>query len=1319
MTPNTAKDEQAADPANFPIVGVGASAGGLAPTVELVRELGAEPGIGVVVIHHLDPTHESGLVEILARATTMPVALASDGDPVEPNHVYVVPPNAGLLLDHGILQVVPRREEGGRHLPIDRFFESLALDRDVLAIAVVLSGTGADGTEGVKTIKREGGITLAQDEGAAYESMPRSAIASGCVDLAASPVRIAQELRRIGAHTAARPSSQVRPPEADYSSILASMRRSSGVDFEHYKHSTIRRRIQRRVFLRGLTELADYAELVQRDPEELRKLCEEVLIHVTKFFREPEAFAALRTSVLPRLCENRPRDAPLRVWVPGCSAGEEVYSIAICLLEFLGETRQDARIKIFGTDLSLAIIGAARAGRYPDSIDQDVSPERLQRFFTKEEGGYRIRREVRDMCVFAKHDVTSDPPFSAMDLVSCRNLMIYLGTELQDRVLALLHYALKEPGFLTLGSVESIRGFSGFTPVDAKHRIYERTSAAARLAFDFTTPNLGIEPLVGPLLDRPFGAGSSGPTDIYREADRLVLAEFAPPGVVITNELAIIQFRGRTAEFLQPTSGAASLDLFRMAREELRLPLRRAIDQARSTQAIVRETISLEGQPRTLEVIPFAVHSSQQRFFLVLFNSSAQPPATSLPPHGPAPESDERRDLASTRQYLESVIEQLEASNEELRASNEEVVSSNEELRSTNEEIQSAKEEIQATNEELRTVNDELNDRNVEATRLSNDLTNVLNSVEIPIMIVARDSRLRRFTPSAGKLFGLVGADLDRPLSEAKYLTAAAPALPELLLKVIEHLTPADCTIQDGNGHWHRLHIRPYVTADGHIDGAVIAARDVDAETRAAERELAARKYSEDIVQTMREGLAVLDREHRIQSTNPAFQQMFGLAAAAIEGHRFDELGRPELATQALCNALARLTEDNPVEDFHIDPVEGESPSSRSFLLDARKIEGAELFLVALSDVTELERARTQRAELGFREALSSAAEGVIMVDPGGRILFANAAAAKLFGYSVSELSGVSVDRLLPSHLAVSHAQHRADYLADASPRAMGTDRDLVGRHKDDTEFPIEVSLSSMGHRSAPIVVAFVTDVSERRRAEREIRAYQDRLQRMAFDATITEGRERRRLAGELHDGVVQGLALAKIKLSPLRSALTGEAQMAVKVAIELLDESIEHSRTLVFELSPPVLYDLGLKQALDWLSEDIAKRHAIAVEVRDDGALKPLSDTCKGVLFRAVRELLINVLKHAHTTSARVSLSRVDYDIQIDVQDRGVGFDPDKITRTSPERFGLLSVREQINALGGRMRVQSGLGMGTLIRVRVPLQGSTPPPSSVGGGAL
>jgi PAS domain S-box-containing protein len=449
----------------------------------------------------------------------------------------------------------------------------------------------------------------------------------------------------------------------------------------------------------------------------------------------------------------------------------------------------------------------------------------------------------------------------------------------------------------------------------------------------------------------------------------------------------------------------------------------------------------------------------------------------------------------------------------------------------------------------------------------------------------------------------------------------------------------------------------------------------------------------------------VLDRDLRVRSANPAFRRTFKLEAKDLEGRRLDELERAELATPALRGVLAELGEGATVEGFHLEHGDG-GGGMRVFLLNARHIEGTGLLLVALEDVTEIERARTQRAELGFREALSSAAEGVLTIDASGRVLFANEAAARLFGYELGELAGLEVDRLVPGRLRASHAGNRLAYLAAPSARPMGRDRDLLGLRRDDTEFPIEVSLSTMTREGAPVVVAFVTDVTQRRKAEQDIRAYQERLQRMAFDAAVTEERERRRLAIELHDWIGQDLALAKMKLTPLRNELAGDARTAIDGALELIVKAINDSRTLVFELSPPVLYDLGLKAALIWLAGDLEKRHGFSFEVTDDGAKKPMGDAEKAIVFRAVRELALNVLKHAKVPTAKVSLRRTDGQVRIDVEDRGVGFDPTALgDRAAPGGFGLLSVREQISRLGGTLEIESALQQGTRVTLRVPLQ--------------
>jgi two-component system CheB/CheR fusion protein len=887
MSENEAGATTAVD---FPIVGVGASAGGLAPTTELVRHLGAAPGVALVLVHHLDPTHESGLVEILARATSMPVAAVREGERVQVNHVYIIPPDADITIAGGVLHVTPRVDRGGMHLPIDQFFESLAEDQDGLAVGVVLSGTGFDGTNGVRAINMAGGLAFAQDATALHPAMPTSAVATGCVGLVLPPEGIARELVRLGARPPTTLAQSSLHESRELRQIAALMRDASGVPFTSYKHATLLRRAMRRMFLSRLADLHEYIELLQRSPDELRALCEDALIHVTGFFRDPQVFAALEQQVFPRLLERR-GDAPIRIWVPGCSTGEEVYSLAMSLMGCLAGADVDVPITIFGTDVSLGVLETARAARYPESIEREVSPARLQRFFTRTMGGYQISRAVRDACVFARHDITRDPPFSRIDLISCRNLMIYLGTPLQDRVMTIFHYALREPGFLVLGSSETARSFVGFAPFDGAAKIYARTSAAPRASFEFSDrrPPTNPPPATFGLPPSP-----SAP-DLYKEADRLALARFAPPGVVVTEDLAIVHFRGHTGAFLEPTPGAASLDLMRMARDELRLPLRQAFDAARAEGRPSRRRTVLASSRRAVdvEVVPFVSAASQQRYFVVFFaeDTQAAAVAAAAPVAASSTTAEERmaEELATTQRYLESVIEQLEASNEELRAANEEVVSSNEELQSTNEELQTAKEELQATNEELRTVNDEMKEHSAEKSRLNDDLTNVLNSVEIPIVLLGRDMRIRRFTPAAANIFRFVAGDVGRPFGDIKPLVRALDLM-RMAAEVLARVDTATATGLDDSGRWYQITIRPYVTADRRIDGVSICAVDVDELKKTSQRLDEARAYAEGIVDTVHECLVVLHPDLRVRSANRAFFAAFGLSPTEVLGVRLDEV---------------------------------------------------------------------------------------------------------------------------------------------------------------------------------------------------------------------------------------------------------------------------------------------------------------------------------------------------------------------------------------------------------------------------------------------
>jgi two-component system, chemotaxis family, CheB/CheR fusion protein len=1297
--------------ARFPVVAVGASAGGLGATTELLQQLGTQPGMAVVIVHHLDPAHDSSLVEILARATAMPVHAISDGMRVELDHVYVIPPNVALTMSDGQLRLSPRVEERGLHLPIDRFMESLADDQRGGAIGVLLSGSGSDGSVGIRAIKAAGGITLAQNSSARYGSMPESAIATGCVDFVLSPTEIASELLRLGERPPAASAfdSSVHPDAPEFRALIAALRMSSSIDFANYKPATILRRAQRRMLMHRLFNLREYVELLGRDNAEVSALCEDVLIHVTGFFRDPATFEALTTHVFPQLLAGRPPGAPLRIWVAGCSTGEEVYSLAICLLEFLANVNAgDVPIKLFGTDASAHAIERARSGKYAEGIQQQVSPARLEAFFSNIGGSYQIRKNVRDLCVFARHDATRDPPFLGVDLISCRNLIIYLGSALQARLMAIFHYALKETGFLLLGNSETTHSAAGFVALDEKNKIYQRTAASSRLPFDFA----GVPFSDGAVRAVPRATPAPGPLDVHREADRIVLAQFAPPGMVVTEDLAIVQFRGKTAPYLDPVSGIPSLDLLRMVREELRLPLRRAIDEARSKHGPIRQRgvrLAGEGGERVLEIAIVPLMLAEQRFFIVLFKDVTAEPAaeaTADPPGEsavePAVVAELKRELSSTRQYLESTVEQLEAGNEELKAANEEITSSNEELRSTNEELQMAKEELEASNEEMRSLNEEMVVRTLEATRLSDDLSNVLSGVEIPIVLLGRDSKIRRFAPAATRVLGLTAADIGRPLGEVGRCLASAGA--EMAADVLARIQPAQRTLPDEEGHWYQLNARPYLTLDRRIDGTLLSAFDVDAIHKAGDRLREAQRYAESIVDTVSECLLVIDAERRVRSGNRAFYQTFGKNQQAIVGRDLPDLF-PAPVARALSESLDSFDQGQDSHRFRLQHVLA-SGESRQFLVTARRIVDTPLVLLGLEDISAQERAEAlRRSESELRDVLTMAAEGILITDTAGHITFVNAAANAAFGYEGQELIGQSIDLLVPERLRSRHAGHRAAYLGTVSPRRMGPDRSLVGLRKDGTEVEIEVTLSPLLREGGCQVVSFISDVTERRATERRIREYQNKLQQMAFDAALTEERERRRIAADLHDRIGQSLALAQMKLKSLPVA--GGERGIIDEATQLLAQSLIDTRTLIFDLSPPILYDLGLKEALSWLAEDLEKRWGLRIEVAGDDLPKGLGDTEAALVFRAVRELLTNVVKHAQSPSAKISLQSAGEQLLITVTDDGVGFDPDAAAQPSAQRgFGLFSVREQISRLGGMLEVESAMGRGTRVLLRLPLHG-------------
>jgi two-component system CheB/CheR fusion protein len=826
------------------IVGVGASAGGLEACSEMLNHLPPEPGLALVLVQHLDPRHSSSLVELLSRTTRMPVLAAQDGMVMEADHVYVIPPNASLTTADGMLLLVPRPI--GHQMPIDVFFRSLAEAEGSNAIGVILSGTASDGTLGLQAIKAEGGITFSQDEKSAkYDGMPRSAIATGCVDFVLPPRGIADELVRLCRHpyVALAHAEEAASSEPDFKEIFAILRAATGVDFTAYKYATIRRRILRRMALVHVDNPQRYLQFIRENRGEVQALFQDILIGVTGFFREPGMFDLLTSRVFPVLFRD-PGYNPVRVWVPGCSTGEEAYSIGIALLEYARDHGGKTGIQIFGTDLSEPSLEKARTGLYPETIVGDLSSERLREFFVKRNGNYQVTRALRDTCIFARQNLLRDPPFSRLDLITCRNVLIYFGAELQQKLMRVFHYALKPSRFLVLGVSETVGPATNlFHHIDPRQKIYTRNTIPNPIGSDLGAHHMDSpEPLRIPIADMPPSI------ELYKKIDQLLLSRYSPPGVVIDGDLKILQFRGRTAPYLEHTAGEANLNLLKMSRGTVGMEVRKLIARARLKEGTFRSEPLFTGRDQALRQVRLTVTAVRatgmsEPQYVVLFEdvpeetqagkkSRKKPPETT-------PVNDSRRkeleqELGSIKVYLQSVIEEHEAATEELKSANEEIQSSNEELQSTNEELLTAKEELQSTNEELTTVNQEMQGRNAELTQINNDLNNLLNSVKIPIVMLGNDLRIRWFTPQAEKVFNLLPTDVGRRISDFKP-KINVPELEQLFLNVIDTLTIHERDVQDQEGHMYSMWIRPYRTADNRIDGVVMVLLEISERKHMAE----------------------------------------------------------------------------------------------------------------------------------------------------------------------------------------------------------------------------------------------------------------------------------------------------------------------------------------------------------------------------------------------------------------------------------------------------------------------------------------------------
>jgi len=956
----------------FPIVGLGASAGGLEALEKFIAQVPAESGIAFIVVTHQHPGHVSMLPELLQKHTRMRVEPAVDGATVEPNHTYLSSSEGYLAILNGALHVMEPEDPGSLRLPIDYFFRSLADDQKEKAIGIVLSGTGTDGTLGLKAIKGAAGMTMAQEpESAKYAGMPNSAIATGLVDYI---LPVDQMPGRLLAYAKGPYVALVEPDGADEAELPEPMQKinvllrlRTGHDFSAYKPNTIRRRIERRINIHQLKGPQQYLQLLHDNPNELDLMFRELLIGVTHFFRDPEAFDTLAKTILPELLASRPDSSAVRVWVAGCSTGEEAYSLAILFQEAMDRVKKHFTVQIFGTDLDSHAIHIARGGYYPEGIARDVTSKRLARFFIKEENGYRVKKEIREMVIFATQNVLKDPPFTKLDVVACRNLLIYFKPEAQRRLLELFHYALKPHGILFLGTSESISSFGDhFAVANKKWKIFTSKGAIDKPALqqEFSPAVSNTEP--HPKAERD-GVEETRKLHLPVVIEKMLLKCFVPASVIVNDRGDIIYIHGRTGDFLEAAAGQPRLNILEMAREGLRVELstalRRAVSQDREVvQGGIRVKTNGDFTSVRLTVRKLAEPETIRGLILVMFQ--AEPELKPLPvrkaARGAAPPTSDlvpalERELQYTKETLQSTVEELETSNEELKSTNEEMQSTNEELQSVNEELETSKEEMQSLNEELQTVNAQLQAKVDDLGQANDDMQNLLNSMEIATIFLDENFKVKRFTVEATKLVNLIPSDVGRPLADLasnldydRLQTDAA--------EVLRRLVPKRRQVRTRKGDWREVRISPYRTTENVIDGLVVTFVDINAVKQAEEAARLGRAYAESIVATVREPMVVLDKNLRVVSINEAFCRVFGLSQKKVEGHLIYTLNHGQWDIPQLRKLLENILPKNIVfNDFKVTHrFLGVGP--KVLLLNARRLVRESglpaMILLAIEDVT-------------------------------------------------------------------------------------------------------------------------------------------------------------------------------------------------------------------------------------------------------------------------------------------------------------------------------------------------------------------------------
>jgi two-component system CheB/CheR fusion protein len=1301
------------------ITGIGASAGGLAAFQAFLRAMPRKSGIAFVLVPHLAPNHPSLLSEILARVTAMPVREAEKDTEVLPDHVYIIPPNKSLTIAQGRLRLAAPPLSSSPQTAIDDFLVSLAGDQGERGIGIILSGTGNHGAVGLRAIKNAGGLVMVQrPDTAEQDGMPNSAIATGLVDLILAPAEMPAALVRYAQHSYHQGIPDGMTPDAlqeeSLTRILRLLQLRARSDFRFYRKSMLLRRIQRRMSVTHLEQMADYLRLLEEKPEELTALSKDLLIGVTSFFRNPEAFQVLERQVIPALVESRSSHDPVRVWVIGCASGEEAYSIAMLLFERFATVNVSPALKVFATDIDESGLAVGRRGVYPSAILADVGPDRIRNFFVKlDDQHYQVNTRLRDAVVFATQNIIGDVSFPKMDLLCCRNLLIYLEPDVQEKVIALAHYTLNPDGYLFLGPSESLGPHTDlFRPISKKWRIYQRLAPTRRDLVEVPIV-AGIERQLTRIESEAVSRPSHSVKELMR---RQILEHFTPASVMVNRRLEVLSFLGPAVRFLEFPAGEPTRDLQSLARRGLRTRIRRlAAEAIRTNEPAIDNNARVERDgelvPCRITVRPVDEPGEASELLLIVFEERPDSATAATETAGrtdePAGTLQLERELRTTREDLQNVIREQETSNEELRASNEEMTSINEELQSVNEELETSKEELQSVNEELSTVNSQLNAKVEELNELGDDLTNLLNSTEVATLFLTTDMRIRRFTPAATRYFRLQPSDFGRQLGDITR-QLEDDTLDADCRVMVERRASVERQVVTRDGSTLVRRVLPFLASDGRVDGVVVTLSDITAQKRSADAIDDARQYAEAIVATVREALVVIDNQLNVQSANAAFYRMFRLTKEHVGGKPLIELNEGRWDVPRLLAMLREVvTNDSDIEHFEME-LDLDEAGPRALLLNARQIRsgrgGAPLVLLAIEDVTQQKRAEELLARNEERVRLALDAANLVTCD-------LNLATDQIT-WSGDHISLLQRDPASFAEL-LSEVIHPAD--RDEFRRLVGAAVDEEGPIKkelritrpDSTIRWVVYDGKVIQERSgrASRLVAVMVDTTDRRNLEDSLAEHARQLENVTQRLITIQEDERKSLARELHDQIGQLLAALKIFLdSTLKLSLDPEILRRLKEGVPLVAQAMQRVRHLSLDLRPSILDDMGLVPALRSLTTETAKNSGQKIVLKPVPVLGRLDPNLEIACFRIAQAALSNAVLHAFASVVTLSLRAETTELVLTVDDDGQGFDQESVMASNDGAIGIRSMIERARALNGRIAIRSSPGKGTTLEATFPL---------------